>query len=529
MKTGKILDPIHGLIEITEIEEYIINQRMFGRLRKIKQNTLLNYIFPGANHTRFEHSIGVMHLAETIFNKSNENVETTRLKNEKYGTQNDFKSLAELLNNDQTSLAVITQELRLAALLHDVGHGPTSHKFDDFTIKGEQLISILEGSPEHSAFIKELKDYITKKGGQKVDHEIMSCVFIIKLIYILKNEPNFTNHSKEIISRIDVKNILTMIEPDLLPEHKIRIGEKDCTNYFNSIIAGFPFDADRMDYLYRDSFYSGVKYGFFDQSRILTSLLPVEHKGKITLGVKKSGLDSVIRFIQSRNHLYNQVYFHKTNSATNSMLDFVFRHMEGQSIFESVDSYKDLEELYLRNGDEYFFNVTLKKKLSENGCNVCAEGCIENEVLDELLERKLWKKVYEARKNVFYNEIDLKTVTKVDYEQRLKEKMRVLQFEPTKLKYLQKTLENEGIDIRANYSQNIGLKGFSKSKMVLIEKDNPINTREDWNNLNDELFFLSQTNVFIKRLYVRRTFKDANELINIQKRIDNLMDELDMK
>lgn len=529
MKTGKILDPIHGLIEITEIEEFIINQKIFGRLRKVKQNTLLNYIFPGANHTRFEHSIGVMHLAEIIFNKSNENVETTHLKGQKYNKTKEYITIKELLNHNYDDFETILQELRIAALLHDVGHGPTSHKFDSFTITGDELITLLQESVYHEEFLTDIEHYITNKTlkTKKIDHELVSCVFIIKIINVLKSNKNFTDYSLNTIRKIDVKNILKMIDPDFLPNHEIKLGGKNCTNYFNSIVAGFPFDADRMDYLYRDSFYSGVKYGFFDQSRILMSLLPVEHEGKLTLGVKKSGLDSVIRFIQSRNHLYNQVYFHKTNSATNSMLDFVFRHMSEQSVFDEIHTYEAFENFYFKNGDEYFFNSTMKNNLTTNGCDVCNEGCVENDVLDELLERNLWKKTFELRTNVKLDDSELQKITNLrDYENILKEKVKSLSFDSDKLEKLKKVLELEGIFIQENYSTNLGLKGVSKSKMVLIDKENENKTRNDWNKVNDEMHFLSQTNVFIKRIYVRRTFNNASELIDIKDKIEEYMTTL---
>lgn len=299
-----------------------------------------------------------------------------------------------------------------------------------------------------------------------------------------------------------------MIDPSFLPNHEIILNNKDYTNYFNSIIASFPFDADRMDYLYRDSFYSGVKYGFFDQSRILTSLLPIEHNGKITLGIKKSGLDSVIRFIQSRNHLYNQVYFHKTNSATNSMLDFVFRHLTKISVLDDVKNFKDYEDFYCKNGDEYFFNSTLKHILSENGCDVCGDSCIENVVLDELIDRNLWKRCYEERINV--------------KNAKRSSDFNAHKFDETKLNEIKNQLEDLGIFIQENYSANLGLKGLDKSKSVLIDKD--LNTiTNDWDKVSDEMFFLSMTNVFIKRIYVRRTFETAEDFIKIENQIKELL------
>lgn len=517
MYTGKILDPIHGLIEMTEIEKWVLQQKVFNRLRRVKQNTLLNYVFPGANHTRFEHSIGVMHLTEQIFNKSNENVEISRLKSEKYGTKTDWTTIPELLNGDTEKLNVLKQELRLAALLHDVGHGPTSHKFDDFTIRGEDLISILETKKEvFGNFIATFKKYLSRigKNGKaglenRIEHELVSCVFIIKIIHKLKTVEKLNSESIKIAKQINVKNIIKMIDPSFDPEYEIKIGNNIITDYLNSIISSFPIDADRMDYLYRDSFFSGVKYGFYDLSRILMSVIPIEYNGRYTLGLKSSGLDSIIRFIQSRNHLYNQVYFHKTNTSTNTMLDFIFRHLNHKSVIEAK-TYDEFEEFYWKNSDEYFFNVTLKKILGENGCEQCGDQtCIEDQVLDELLRRKLWKRVYEKKYNI-------KDRTEIDSKR----------FDAQKVESVLEKLENEGIHVSVNYNANIALKGDTKSKIVVLQKENDeYKISKDWHTINEELDFLNQTNVLLTRIYLRKTFNDASEYKAIKDRIIALFKE----
>ncbi|MCD8413717.1 HD domain-containing protein [Tenacibaculum finnmarkense] len=506
MKTGKILDPIHGTIGITEIEKFVINQKIFGRLRKVKQNTLLNYVFPGANHTRFEHSIGVMHLSEEIFNKSNENVNITELKNEKYNIEKKYSTIHELIDDDFQS-RVTLQELRLSALLHDIGHGPTSHKFDDFTITGNTLLSILKSEKSiFSDYTTYFENYIRKNKliEKRIEHELVSCVFIIKIINDLKAYEYLTEDSIKIRENIDVKNIIKMIEPSFLPDHEIEYNNNILTNYFNSIISSFPFDADRMDYLFRDSFYSGVKYGFFDLSRILMSILPVKDGNQYTLGIKESGMGSIIRFIQSRNHLYNQVYFHKTNCATNTMLDFVFRHMKGQSVISGIKNYQDYESFYCDNSDEHFFKDTLKSILIENGCDICTDGCIENDVLDELINRNLWKRIYEER-------IIVNDTKNIDSHK----------FDENKIRQLRENLEKEGTYILENYSTNKGLKGFEKSKIVIISKKNGVVS--NWKDFDDEFKFLNQTNLFIKRIYLRKTFNDAQEYKDIK---DSVLDKL---
>ena len=101
-RTYRVRDPIHGLIELSEKEVKLINTKAFQRLRRIRQLAMAFLVYPSALHTRFEHSIGVMHIAGRI--------------------------CAELKNrgsNKVTDKAI--EQVRLAALLHDIGHGPFSH------------------------------------------------------------------------------------------------------------------------------------------------------------------------------------------------------------------------------------------------------------------------------------------------------------------------------------------------------------------------------------------------------------------
>lgn len=126
-----IRDPIHGFIEIDEWEKKIINQLAFQRLRRIKQLSLSNMVYPATNHTRFEHSLGVMHVATQMF----DNIVTR---------ERDF--LMREFGYDEASLKRERTIVRLASLLHDVGHSPFSHA-------GEELMPIKtikqDGKPEY--------------------------------------------------------------------------------------------------------------------------------------------------------------------------------------------------------------------------------------------------------------------------------------------------------------------------------------------------------------------------------------------
>ncbi|WP_279463123.1 HD domain-containing protein [Aeromonas veronii] len=127
---GKVLDPIHGIIRLSELEIEFIDHPLFQRLRNIKQNTFLYKVFPSAMHSRFEHSLGVMHLSYEILKNLNLN---------SYRYQNKYRDGSVFNGIEHLPLSNI-RELRLAALLHDIGHGPMSHQFDSFMCKKRRLV-----------------------------------------------------------------------------------------------------------------------------------------------------------------------------------------------------------------------------------------------------------------------------------------------------------------------------------------------------------------------------------------------------
>ncbi|MDR6404197.1 MULTISPECIES: HD domain-containing protein [Chryseobacterium] len=501
MHTGNILDPIHGLIKLSEIEKWVISQKPFNRLKRIKQNTFLYLVFPSSNHTRFEHSIGVMHLAYQIYINSNNNYLAGNYKKKKYKSDSpkdfEFCSVKDILGEKED---IFIQELRLAALLHDVGHGPMAHKFDQYTLTGKELFEILKSEEDLNKYDENFKNII-KNEKKRVNHETISCLFIIKIIenlknVSLKNSIKFSEEENLIIKQLDPIRIIKMIEPKF-SDVKIEVNSIDMTDYFNSIISSFPLDADRMDYLYRDSYFSGVKYGIYDLSRLLMSFVPIKIKNKITLCIKESGIDSVIRFIQSRTHLYNQVYFHKTNRAANLMLDFICKDIvSGKSVIDAK-TYLELENFYWENSDEIFLWNTLKNKL--------VTGTEKLNVLNELLERKLWKRVYQTK-------IVITPTDKIENLKNLKEIKQQISDSISKLK-------DKNIYVAVDNFPNKVFKDEDKSKIKIAKKtDNNYIIEEDWKNFNKELKIL-ECEIHMFRIYLRRQFNTPEEFTDYKNQI----------
>ncbi len=226
MKT--IRDPIHGDIELSEAELAVVDTPAFQRLRRIRQLSFCSLVYPGANHTRFEHSLGTMHLAGRIARR----------------------------------LGLEEEPLRMAGLVHDLGHIPFSHSLEGVfnTSHERNLKLVMKG---------EVGDIINDSG-------------------------------------FDVRKILNLVRgrgPGKIISSEI--------------------DADRMDYLLRDSHYTGVAYGVIDADRIINV---IGFDGREVFFHKK-GLIALEALLIGRNQMYEAVYFHHTVRIADTMLQEAMRRI----------------------------------------------------------------------------------------------------------------------------------------------------------------------------------------------------------
>ncbi len=261
-------DPIHGFIEVSDDELKIIDTIEFQRMRNIKQLATTYLIYHGAEHSRFGHSLGMMHLVTRAFNSALDN----------YKKQNK----KDLFDNDTRQ--VYLQILRLIALLHDIGHAPFSHACEDAFEKG--IV--------HEDFTREIilntgiRELINNI-GEKYKEEYKNCETIITadLLWLIYGEKD----------EIAVKSL----------DYKFQ-DFKFLKCFTNSDV-----DCDKMDYLLRDSHYCGVNYGKYDINRLLSCLsVYTNNEGIKQLALKKSGLQSLEEFVLARYFMFIQVYFHKT-------------------------------------------------------------------------------------------------------------------------------------------------------------------------------------------------------------------------
>ena len=232
-----IIDPIHDFVRTYGVEIKIIDNPIFQRLRRIRQLSGAHLTYPGAQHTRFEHSLGVMHIASQA-----------------------GQALQEkgIINSGDI------ENLRIAALLHDIGHGPFSHLFEEVAQRKKK--SSHEQLGRDLILKTEIGDLISKSGFNK-------------------------------------KSIT-----------KLAFGDSKL-QFMNEIISG-TLSADIMDYLLRDGYFTGAEHAKIDHKRITQSLDVYQKK----LALEKSALYSFESMMHSRYQMFKAVYFHKTVRSAEVML-----------------------------------------------------------------------------------------------------------------------------------------------------------------------------------------------------------------
>jgi uncharacterized protein len=260
--------PVHGFIPITDWELQIINHPAFQRLRRIRQLAWTDYVYPGAMHTRFEHSLGVMHMATQLFDAV---------------VRRSKQSLESCLDYSEDELNRDRQIVRLTALLHDTGHSPFSHAGED-------------------VFPTDIKS------GKHFKHEAYSSTVIR---HVLKDV--IEHHLENDELKVQAEEIASLLEGKSSAGRRL---------FWRQLIDG-QMDADRMDYLLRDSLHIGVDYGRYDWRRLLNTILVIEMPRRSQedlpleprLGVTEGGVHAAEALVLARYYMFTQVYFHKTRVA----------------------------------------------------------------------------------------------------------------------------------------------------------------------------------------------------------------------
>ncbi len=306
-----INDPVYGGIPITQIELELISLPIFQRLRGLRQLARVNYVFPGAEHSRFVHSLGVLYIMG-------------------------------LMTDHLIKQGSITDEdavkMRVAALLHDIGHYPFSHLGEsvysyclDNDDLAPQIIAGLGGENRH--LYEMVASY-----SKSADHEQLGKYIVV-------------HHD-------GIGNILRKYNLDPNEIAEIFTGEIGSRNMLYSQLLHSSLDADRLDYLLRDSYQTGVKYGLVDLQYLVRLLMVVDdpdlstEDSKKVLVCNKKGQHVVEHFLMSRYFHYSQIIYHKTNGAFEGLVKAMYIKL----LMGNGFMYNSLHDIHAHVNDYEFLN-----------------------------------------------------------------------------------------------------------------------------------------------------------------------------
>lgn len=275
--THRLRCAVHGFIRYSTAERKIIDHLLFRRLRYIRQLALTELVYPGATHTRFEHSLGVMEMASRIFDRlaASEGAMMEAV-------------FAEIPEFQEQTMARARQVCRLAALLHDVGHCCFSHA-------AEKVLHQESGHERLSVEVISSERFL----GKKLNEEFFEgCA---ELAASLLGDPS--------------------------PQLQI----------LSEIVSG-QIDADRTDYLLRDSHHCGVDYGKFDYRRLIECLTVCQDEpgGALKMAIHRDGVHSFESLILARYQMNTQVYYHRLRRIYDLYLERYFDSLDPAQFDSSV-------------------------------------------------------------------------------------------------------------------------------------------------------------------------------------------------
>jgi hypothetical protein len=333
-----IRDPVYDIIEIEEKALALLNTKAMQRLRRIKQLGVAWMVYPAAEHSRFTHSLGVYHIAK--------------------------KMLASFKNHGHE--IVNSENIVLAALLHDVGHIAFSHAFEG----------------------------IIRKGGGAFKHEDLSIKIIEEDLEI-----------KSIISPSEIEAICSILRKEFLDNVAVAVISSQ-------------LDADRLDYLLRDSYMTGANYGNVDLEWLIKNLWIVDSPsyGRVIAIDIDKGLNVLEQYILARFYMYRHVYYHKVIKGFEGIVEKIFKRFQqvGNKNCMGFDAFDNLiagtstltELMFI---DDYFVVECFKDWYNK----------LSDKILRILIEHFLYRKPFKR-----YSTTDIKEYKEknIKFQEIIKEK-----------------------------------------------------------------------------------------------------------
>jgi HD superfamily phosphohydrolase len=272
----RIRDPIHGTIPVGDDEKAVIDSGFYQRLRHIRQLGFGDLAFPGATHTRHAHCLGAMHVSSRLFD-----------------------AVAPQTDLSLRSRARFRQLVRLAVLCHDLGHMPLSH--------ASEIVA-----PKKAAL--GLPAWLSPDPEAQASHEDFTAKILV--------DSSLTPLLRDNFSVLDIRpeQLASLITGAHPPDDASFVEQGiDYWPLLRAMVSG-ELDADRMDYLLRDSFFTGVNYGRFDLDWLVNNLNPAVKDGRAYLAISRAAAFAFEDFLLSRYHMFVSVYYHHTTVGFDHML-----------------------------------------------------------------------------------------------------------------------------------------------------------------------------------------------------------------
>ena len=349
-----VMDSVHGSIQLFDHEMSVIDHPYFQRLRFVSQNDVLSLVFPGATHARFSHSIGAMHISQLIWD----------------GIINQNQRYRVIKRNptrlEEEALVYLNKCVRLAILLHDTGHAAFSHQFEDtpgirVAQQSPGLFEELWSGIDVSTLYPSVPDSICHEHySVRVAHAILSEALGERDGIAIKDVLSIMETTETSVSvKFQESCVLASV---FFTGHR---EWKECGyNFVEKMLdllrcfISCEFDADKGDYLLRDSHHTGVSYGKYDLSSMAGNFSTTDDDDDwFGMVVNRKGLGALADFVMSRFNMYRHVYNHKTSNGFEMTLKMAIDEVMQQDCVKKIvlDSLRDIDG-YCNLVDGYFWN-----------------------------------------------------------------------------------------------------------------------------------------------------------------------------